>query len=88
MLSKYCLSLNGPSPHSPDHHLSSLSPRCVAIDFGSSRVRYPDETDEEWRRAKQNQDEEGAVGQVLQGLVKKCAEDCNGSLGEFDQTFW
>lgn len=36
-----------------------------AIDFALSRLRHHDETDEEWRRAKENEDEEGAIGQVL-----------------------
>jgi len=49
--------------------------RCVLIDFGACRLRHPDETDEEWRRAKQDQDEEGAIGHVVQKLINS-RSDC------------
>lgn len=41
-------------------------PRVVMIDFGLTRLRREDEGDEEWRRAKKTQDEEGAVGYVFE----------------------
>lgn len=41
-------------------------PRVVMIDFGLTRLRREDEGDEEWRRAKKSQDEEGAVGYVFE----------------------
>ena len=49
----------------------SKIPRCVLIDFGHSRVRFPDETDEQWRCAKDLEDEEGAIGTVLQSYLKR-----------------
>ena len=42
-------------------HLALLN-RCVVIDFGRSRLRFPDETDEEWRLNKMEKDEDGQVG--------------------------
>jgi len=55
--------------------LPALRPSpCLAIDFASCRLRYEDETDEEWRRAKQSQDEEGAIGSVLEWLLKECSK--------------
>lgn len=52
---------------------------CVAVDFASSRLRYEDETEEEWRRAKQTQDEEGAIGWVIRGLLKRSAQASSSS---------
>ncbi len=55
--------------------LPALRPSpCYSIDFASCRLRYKDETDEEWRRAKQSQDEEGAIGSVLEWLLKECSK--------------
>jgi hypothetical protein len=59
--------------HNPP--LPALRPSpCYSIDFASCRLRYKDETDEEWRRAKQSQDEEGAIGSVLEWLLKECSK--------------
>jgi hypothetical protein len=41
------------------------------IDFGQSRVRREDESDFDWGRAKWQQDEEGAVGLVMQHRLRK-----------------
>ena len=49
----------------------SKIPRCVLIDFEHTRVRFPDETDEQWRCAKDLEDEEGAIGTVLQSYLKR-----------------
>jgi hypothetical protein len=66
-------------------HVNSTTPSCspstitpptyrlVAIDFACSRLRYHDETDEQWRRAKQSMDERGAVGAVAQNLLDRRA---------------
>ncbi|KXX73193.1 Casein kinase I RAG8 [Madurella mycetomatis] len=40
------------------------------IDFGQSRVRRDDESDFDWGRAKWRQDEEGAVGLVMQHRLR------------------
>ena len=40
------------------------------IDFAFSRLRQSDETDDEWREAKRSQDEEGAIGYVMQHRLK------------------
>lgn len=45
--------------------------RLVMIDFGQSRLRREDESDPEWGRVKWQQDEEGAVGLVMQHRLKK-----------------
>lgn len=45
--------------------------RIVMIDFGQSRLRREDESDPEWGRVKWQQDEEGAVGLVMQHRLKK-----------------
>ena len=45
--------------------------RIFMIDFGQSRLRREDEADPEWGRAKWRQDEEGAVGLVMQRRLKK-----------------
>lgn len=44
----------------------------VLIDLGQCRLRRPDEDNEAWRAAKQNEDETGAVGFVLMAAVRKC----------------
>lgn len=41
------------------------------IDLALSRVREKDETDPEWERAKCTQDEEGAVGMIMQMILKR-----------------
>ncbi|KAK4211626.1 casein kinase I RAG8 [Rhypophila decipiens] len=45
--------------------------RVAMIDFGQSRLRREDESDLDWGRAKWQQDEEGAVGQVMQHQLKR-----------------
>ncbi|KFA56242.1 hypothetical protein S40293_00167 [Stachybotrys chartarum IBT 40293] len=45
--------------------------RVFMIDFGQSRLRRADEQDHEWGRAKWRQDEEGAVGLVMQHRLRK-----------------
>ena len=46
----------------------------VMIDFAQCRFRERDESEKEWKLAKQQQDEEGAIGYVMQGRLKKGAE--------------
>lgn len=41
------------------------------IDFGQSRVRREDESDFDWGRAKWQEDEEGAVGLIMQHRLRK-----------------
>ena len=45
--------------------------RVSMIDFGQSRLRREDESDPEWGRVEWQQDEEGAVGLVMQHRLKK-----------------
>ncbi|KAF2796859.1 hypothetical protein K505DRAFT_236734, partial [Melanomma pulvis-pyrius CBS 109.77] len=45
--------------------------RVCAIDFAQCRIRGKDESDLEWGRAKWTQDEEGAVGLVMQKRLAK-----------------
>ncbi|KAI9690112.1 MAG: hypothetical protein M1822_009073 [Bathelium mastoideum] len=40
--------------------------RVCMVDFGSCVLRKPDESDDEWREWKAMQDEEGAIGLVMQ----------------------
>jgi serine/threonine protein kinase len=49
---------------------SSNGYEVLMIDFALSRLRRSDETDDEWRRAKWSQDEEGAIGYVMQHRLK------------------
>lgn len=44
---------------------------CVAIDFGSGRLRFADETDEQWRRAKQNAGEDWGIGGILVSIIRR-----------------
>ncbi|KAF7555562.1 hypothetical protein G7Z17_g2047 [Cylindrodendrum hubeiense] len=48
--------------------------RIVMIDFGCCRLRDDDETDAEWGLAKQRQDEEGAMGEIMKIKLKKQAD--------------
>ena len=48
---------------------------CVAIDFAHCRVRLEDEDEDAWIAAKWSEDEEGAVGFVLTGLLKKLGHE-------------
>lgn len=45
--------------------------RIVMLDFGQCVLREPEESDEEWGRAKWKQDEEGAIGQVMKHRLKR-----------------
>lgn len=45
--------------------------RVCMIDFGHCRMRREDESDEDWGRAKWFQDEEGAIGVVMRGILAK-----------------
>ena len=45
--------------------------KAVMIDFGLSRLQMEDETDDDFRRARHQQDEEGAVGFVLEKHLMK-----------------
>ncbi|KAL9107117.1 MAG: hypothetical protein Q9187_008471 [Circinaria calcarea] len=49
--------------------------RVVILDFAQCRIREPEESDEEWGRAKWVQDEEGAIGQVMKSRLKKVGFD-------------
>jgi hypothetical protein len=44
---------------------------CVLIDLAQCRLRREDENEDAWIAAKWSEDEEGAVGHVLVGLLKK-----------------
>lgn len=44
----------------------------VLIDLGQCRLRRPDEDEDAWRAARQSQDETGAVGFALLGIVREC----------------
>ena len=50
-------------------------PRCVAIDFGHARVRFSDETDEQWRCAKRLENEEGRLEGELRSEINKIVEE-------------
>ena len=52
---------------------------CVAIDFASCRLRYEDETDEEWRRAKEFEDEEGNLGTAIQRVLRQAIQQHSSS---------
>ena len=43
----------------------------VFIDFASCELRDPDESDEEWKRKKRTQDEEGAIGYIMEAKIEK-----------------
>jgi len=49
--------------------------RVVMIDFAQCRFRTNDESDLEWGRVKWSQDEEGAIGMVMQSRLKKLGFD-------------
>lgn len=48
--------------------------RPVMIDFALTRLRAPAESDAEWIEAKRSQDEEGAIGFVMQHRLRKIAK--------------
>ena len=52
---------------------------CVLIDLSHCRPRKSEENDDEWRQAKQSQDEEGAIGYVVQREVKEAYSAISGS---------
>ncbi|KAI9750319.1 MAG: hypothetical protein M1835_001400 [Candelina submexicana] len=45
--------------------------KVILLDFGHARLRGQDESDLEWREAKYNADEEGAIGQVMESILRK-----------------
>ncbi|KAL2172768.1 hypothetical protein VTG60DRAFT_2587 [Thermothelomyces hinnuleus] len=49
--------------------------RVFMIDFGQSRLRRDDESDLDWGRAKWRQDEEGAVGLVMQNRLRMLGKE-------------
>jgi hypothetical protein len=51
--------------------------RVVMLDFAQCRFRGNDESDLDWGRAKWSQDEEGAIGLVMQSRLKKRGYDLN-----------
>ncbi|KAF9477545.1 hypothetical protein BDN70DRAFT_881030 [Pholiota conissans] len=64
--------------HSPGGDYSDAQQfSVVMIDFGIARVQGEDETDEEFRRARRAQDEEGAIGYVLERWLMKHAKGSN-----------
>ncbi|KAI9635874.1 uncharacterized protein MKK02DRAFT_44570 [Dioszegia hungarica] len=75
-----CPAANSDTPHTSSSSPTFPSPtyRLVAIDFACTRLRHADETDEQWRRAKQSMDERGAVGLVAQAHLGRQA----GAIGE------
>ena len=62
--------------------ISRNTSRCVAIDFGHSRLRFPDETDEQWRCAKSFYDEERlmvfALRYEIRGIFEKIHDAAEG----------
>ena len=52
--------------------------RCVAIDFGESRLRFEDETDEQWRCAKLFRDEEGSLVDALSWEMRQVFKEILG----------
>ncbi|KAF8969704.1 hypothetical protein BDZ97DRAFT_1794744 [Flammula alnicola] len=64
-----------PNPQELEPRNETKQFKLIMIDFGMARVQGEDETDEEFRKARRSQDEEGAVGYVLeQYLMKRRAE--------------
>lgn len=49
--------------------------RVVMLDFAYCRLRSPEDSDLEWGRSKWSQDEEGAIGMVMQHRLKKLGFD-------------
>jgi serine/threonine protein kinase len=45
--------------------------RCVLIDLTHCRNRRDDESEADWIEAKRSQDEEGAIGYVVEGAIKE-----------------
>jgi len=48
---------------------------CVLIDLALCRLRREDENEDAWIAEKWSQDEEGAVGRVLEGLLKRLGHE-------------
>lgn len=59
------------APASRDGGAPSVDGAVVLIDLGQCRLRREDESEEEWIQAKWSQDETGAIGFVLLGLVRQ-----------------
>ena len=56
--------------------IDNLPPNpCVLIDLAQCRLRREDENEDAWIAVKWSQDEEGAVGHVLVGLLKKLGHE-------------
>lgn len=70
-------------PRNALDHLNET--RCVAIDFGHTRLRFADETDEQWRCAKNADDEEFRITDVIQWEMQvlfKAQRSAQGSSSE------
>ena len=59
------------SPSSHGEKTVIVEDAVVLIDLGQCRLRREDESEEEWVEAKRSQDETGAIGFVLLGLVRE-----------------
>lgn len=67
-----------PSPHELELELQDDARqfKVFMIDFGIARIQGEDETNDEFRRARKSQDEEGAIGYVLERYLMKHARGC------------
>ena len=61
---------NGHTPKPSDPKLGDIYD-VLAIDFGLSRLRRPNETDDQWREAKFEQHEDENIGLVMASALKK-----------------
>ena len=57
--------------HPQTNHRQTTRPDVVMIDFGSCVLRTKDQDDRDWREWKAMQDEEGAIGMVMERKLKK-----------------
>ena len=55
----------------PDGSVATVDGSVALIDLGQCRLRRADESEDEWIQAKWSQDETGAIGFVLLGLVRQ-----------------
>ncbi|KAF8197554.1 hypothetical protein BJ912DRAFT_1140521 [Pholiota molesta] len=64
-----------PGPHELELELQGDARqfKVFMIDFGIARIQGEDETNDEFRRARKSQDEEGAIGYVLERYLTKHA---------------
>ena len=58
--------------------------RCVSIDFGQARLRFDDETDEQWRCAKLYDDEEYAITDRLSWEMQRVFKEIIGAEQSFE----